>query len=81
MGIQERNNYQQVLQTIRGWPLERRFALVQDVIGTLSTEVAPSHPRRETLDTALGLLATDRPAPSDEDVQRWLRERRMEKYG
>jgi len=34
-------------------------------------------PKRNTLEKALGLLATDQPAPSDEKVQRWLDEHRI----
>ena len=37
--------------------------------------------RRRTLSQALGLLATDEPAPSDAEVTEWLREARLEKYG
>lgn len=40
-----------------------------------------TRPRQPTLDRALGLLATDRPAPSDAEVEQWLEERRQEKYG
>src|SRR5258708_1728333 len=29
----------------------------------------------------VGLLATDRPPPTDEEVKQWLEERRVEKYG
>jgi hypothetical protein len=75
------NSYDIVLQTVRQWPPDRRFALVRDVINTLETEVSPSRPRRKTLKKALGLLATNRPAPSDAQVQQWLDEYRMEKYG
>jgi len=75
------NSYDSVLQTVRQWPPDRRFALVRDVINTLATEVFPSRPRRKTLEKALGLLATSRPAPSDAEIQQWLDERRMEKYG
>ncbi len=39
------------------------------------------HIKRNTLKDALGLLATDQPPPSDEEVQMWLDEHRMEKYG
>jgi len=28
-----------------------------------------------------GLITTDRPAPDDETVERWIDEHRMEKYG
>ena len=37
--------------------------------------------RHPTLYQALGLAATDRPPPNDEDVERWLEEERMKKYG
>lgn len=47
-----------------------------------STEApAESQPRKRTLQRALGLLATDGPAPTDEDIERWLDEHRQEKYG
>ena len=75
------NSYGSVLQTVRQWPPDRRFALVRDVINTLETEVSPSRPRRKTLKKALGLLSTGRPAPSDAEVQQWLDERRVEKKG
>jgi hypothetical protein len=75
------DSYDSVLQTVRQWPPDRRLALVRDVINTLATEVFPSRPRRKTLEKALGLLATSRPAPSDAEIQQWLDERRMEKYG
>jgi hypothetical protein len=75
------DSYDSVLQTVRQWPPDRRLALVRDVINTLATEVFPSRPRRKTLEKALGLLATSRPALSDAEIQQWLDERRMEKYG
>lgn len=81
MNTLKANSYDSVLQTVRQWPPDRRFALVRDVIDTLETEVSPSRPRRKTLKKALGLLATSRPAPSDAQVQQWLDEHRTEKYG
>jgi len=81
MNVLETDSYETVLKTVRQWPPDRRFALVRDVINTLSPEVIPSRPRHKTLEKALGLLATSRPAPSDAKVQQWLDERRMEKYG
>ncbi len=71
-------SYETVLNTVRQWPPARRFALVQDILKTLATEVNSIHPRRKTLHKALGLLATDRLAPSDAEIQQWLDERRME---
>jgi hypothetical protein len=81
MNTTKANSYDNVLQMVRQWPPNRRFALVRDVINTLATDVFPSRPRRNTLKKALGLLATSRPAPSDAEIQQWLDERRMEKYG
>jgi hypothetical protein len=81
MNSPERNTYETVLKTVRQWPPERRLALVQDVLSTLAPEVSSSQPKRKTLEEALGLLATDQPAPSDDEVQQWLNARRMEKYG
>ena len=77
----ETTTYETVLNTVRQWPPDRRFALVQDVLNTLTPEVKPSRPRRKTLEKALGLLATSQPAPSDAEIKRWLDEHRMEKYG
>lgn len=39
------------------------------------------HLRPQTLSQALGLLATDQPAPTDAEVEQWLAEVRLEKYG
>ena len=77
MNSPERNTYETVLKTVRQWPPERRLALVQDVLSTLAPEVSSSQPKRKTLEEALGLLATDQPAPSDDEIQQWLNERCM----
>ena len=74
-------NYRAIIEIIRGWPPARRFSLVQDVLKTLAPEVESSRSKRNTLDKALGLLATNQPAPSDAEIQQWLDEHRMEKYG
>ena len=74
-------SYENVLDAVRQWPPDRRFALVQDVLSTLAPEVLPSRPRHKTLEKALGLLATSQPAPSDAEIKQWLDEHRLEKYG
>jgi len=75
------SSYETVLNAVRQWPPDRRFALVQDVLSTLAPEVSPTRPRRKTLKKALGLLATGQPAPSDAEIKQWLDEHLMEKYG
>ena len=77
----EATNYKAVIETVRDWPAASRLSLVQDILKTLALEVENSRSKRNTLEKALGLLATDQPAPSDTDVQQWLDEHRMEKYG
>jgi hypothetical protein len=74
------NSYDSVLQTVRQWPPNQRFALVRDVMNRLATEVLPSQPRRRTLPEALGLLARSGPVPSDAEIQQWLDKHRLEKY-
>jgi hypothetical protein len=81
MDTQENTDYDTILQIIANWPPNRRFVLVQDVLKTLAPAVEPPRPRRKTLHEARGLLATDQPPPTDEQIQQWLDERRMEKYG
>ena len=74
-------NYKAVMEIIRGWSPASRFSLVQDVLKTLTPEVESTRSKRNTLEKALGLLATNQPAPSDAEVQQWLDKHRMEKYG
>jgi len=80
-GQTETTSYQGVLDIVRQWPTAQQIALVEDVLKTISSRVEPPKQRRRTLDRALGLLATDKPAPTDDEVKQWLDERRMEKYG
>ncbi|NCC33593.1 MAG: hypothetical protein EOM24_16490 [Chloroflexia bacterium] len=72
------SDYETILRFVRSWPAAQRFALVQDVLGTLApVEREP----RPTLPHARGLLATDQAPPSDAQVAEWLNERRTERYG
>ena len=78
----EPTNYKAVIKIVRDWPPASRFSLVQDVLKTLVLEeVEKSRSKRNTLEKALGLLLTNQAAPSDVEVQQWLDEHRMEKYG
>ena len=74
-----RADYDEVLKTVEAWPPDRRLTLVQDILKTLGPQSTVSRPRRNTLKHALGLLETASP-PSDEEVQQWIDEGRMEKY-
>lgn len=73
--------YKQVLESIRHWKVEWRLALVRDILQGLSGERRRTGRPGTTWQKARGLLRTDRPVPSDEDVRHWLEEHRLEKYG
>ena len=73
-------SYESVLRVVHTWPAARRYALIQDLLKTIEPREEEGE-RPDTLRKALGLLATGQPAPSDEEVARWLHEHRTEKYG
>ena len=77
----ENIQYRTVVEQIKEWPVDERLALVQDILRTLQPQLDVSEHQEETLDKALGLLASQYPAPTDDTVKQWLHERRMEKYG
>ncbi|MDQ2806752.1 MAG: hypothetical protein M3Z04_07515 [Chloroflexota bacterium] len=74
-------SYDTILQIVTHWPPAQRFDLVQEVLKTLAPAPEATRPRQKTLATALGMLAKDQPPPSDAEVEQWLEEARMEKYG
>lgn len=80
MNTPDFTDFRSVLNTVRKWPAAQRFALVQHVLRSLEEELVP-RPRGKTMEQARGLLATGRPAPSDAEVEQWLEEERMKKYG
>jgi hypothetical protein len=80
MTTQGAPTYEEILTIVASWPEERRHALVRDVWKTL--EAPPDAARRRAaLRRLRGILATDDPPPSDEEIRRWLDERRWQKYG
>ncbi|HYP41867.1 MAG TPA: hypothetical protein VEX13_16035 [Chloroflexia bacterium] len=75
-------DYETVLRVVQGWTPAMRAALMHNILDTLAQQAEASRKKRNTLDRALGLAKVPgQPAPSDEEVERWLDERRMEKYG
>jgi hypothetical protein len=77
----DNTNYEGVLNIVRQWPVLEQMALVQDVLKTLTARLEPPRRPGDTLTRALGLLATDQPPPTDEEIKQWIDEHRMEKYG
>jgi hypothetical protein len=81
MSAESPPTYDEVLAAVATWPEEQRQALVRDVLDTLAVEPDKLLRRRAALQRLNGILAGITPTPTDEDVQRWLDERRQEKYG
>ncbi len=74
-------DYETIRAIIHGWSPDLRAALIHDLINTLIKETAEPRSRKKTLHEALGLANNGGPSPTDEEVQRWLDERREAKYG
>jgi hypothetical protein len=72
-------SYESVLRVVHTWPAEQRYMLVHDLLKGMAPD-EQGRLRVDTLPQALGLLRTDQPPPSDEEVARWLHEHRTEKY-
>ena len=75
----EMADYNTVLEVVRAWPAATRINLLHDVLRTLSPADEKPQEGRSTLSKALGLLATGGTSPSDQEVEQWLEERRIEK--
>lgn len=73
--------YQDVVKAIGAWTPERRLALIRELVRTLELDRRARMVPRNTLARALGLLATNQPPPTDEQIRAWRDERRTEKYG
>jgi len=78
---QRTTDYDNILQTVRRWPVAKRVDLVQSILNTLTFGSGMPVSRPQTLSKALGLLQTERPAPTDAEVRRWLDEYRLRKHG
>jgi hypothetical protein len=73
--------YSSVFKIIRGWSPSLRATLITRLIDELAREAEPPRPKKSTLERARGLASNGGPAPTDEDVERMLEERRQERYG
>ncbi len=80
MRTADKPDYATVLGIVRDWPPVQRFLLVQEVLQTLAPSEPPQPAGRSTLERAQGLLATGHSPPSDDELARWLEERRIQRY-
>ena len=78
------SNYAATLDTIKSWPVPYRLALLSDIARALMAEeeeTATTPRKKHGLERARGLLVSDQPPPTDQEVAQWLEDARMEKYG
>lgn len=73
------SDYDSVLRIIYQRPPANRLALIQDILKSLAPEFETVQHKGSTLKQALGLLATNEPAPCDEEIEHLIAERRLEK--
>lgn len=57
-----------------------RLALVSAIIDSLQNTLSSQPNRKALIQQMRGLLKTDRPSPTDSQVEEMLQERRVEKY-
>ena len=84
MSTTDTSEYQAVRETVARWTPAQRFALIHEMLNMLAGDSRASETpgrRRRTLTQAIGLGRGEGPPPTDEEVRRWLEERRLEKYG
>ena len=81
MSARRTTEYEAVLKTVSAWDQADRYALVQDVLETLTPESDRARRRRQALRRLEGMLGDVEPIPTDADITQWLVEERMKKYG
>jgi hypothetical protein len=74
-------SYQTVLTTVLSWPNSKQWALLRELFALIAREDEIAGKQYGTLSKVLGIASTDQPPPTDEEVEQWLDEHRMEKYG
>lgn len=81
MRTTEGNEVDELVGRVRSWPAERRLALAQTILATLSDDLTARGQPRQSLRDLLGLVETRTPPPSDEECERIREEHRLRKYG
>jgi hypothetical protein len=71
---------QEVKDQVFRLPPSDRLALVSAIIESLQDQSVSGADRSGAIQRMRGLLKTDQPAPTDEDVAAMLEARRVEKY-
>lgn len=72
--------YQELVETIKTLPLDQRLSLLEVLTHSLQADMSPTAPRHSTLARARGLLRTDEPTPSDQDLEETYTDYLIDKY-
>ena len=79
MSTTEIDEIGEVLNKVRTWSTEKRLALTQEILQTLSRDLGrPSS--HKTLKDLLGLLKSENRPPSDAEREKIVEEERFRKY-
>ena len=78
MSVVEIDDLQQIWDRVRAWPQPMRVSLASKILRSLEAE--QERPKKSLRDL-VGILATDQPPPTDQEVERILEEERTRKYG
>ncbi len=81
MAIGSTNDINAVWEQARRLPAEDRLALASKLLESVRAEGKPQPAQRGSLADLRGLMATDQPPPEDAEIERWLEEERMRKFG
>ena len=81
MTVTQSRELAEVVDRVKGWPLEMRISLARRILETAEAPAIVEPPRTLPLDQVIGLLKTDAPPPTDEECARIIEEERMRKYG
>jgi hypothetical protein len=71
---------QEVKQQVVKLSVRERLSLVSFIIESLPELMSYTAERSRAIEQMRGLLKTDKPAPTDEEVKAMLEERRIDKY-
>ncbi len=70
-----------IMHAVQQWPREQQLELAREILQAAATNTPRPAPSQDSWQRLVGILATDQPAPSDEEIERWREERREQKYG
>ncbi len=73
------HDHDTILDAIQRWPRDAQLALAREILQAAAASSEETKGRG--WGDLVGLFATGEAAPSDEELERWREEWRMEKYG